>query len=224
MEPQEPLERRLMSNWPYAIALVPVAAAWLRGRLAGAAPDWTDLVAALLILGLVILDQRQRRRLEGISITDRLTGVFNSRYLRVELDRQVHVAHRTQLPLSMIFIDVDDLKKVNDRHGHLAGDAVLRRVSAALTTRIREHMDLCFRYGGDEFLVLCPHAGLAMAGAIAERILGIRDALGDRGVTLSLGVIELREGETPRDFLKRADGVMYSVKRRGKNAVGFDGA
>lgn len=217
----------LKSNWPYVLVLIPILAAWICDRQvpSDVRSTITNMISGLLTLVLVVIIQKQRRELQGVSITDKLTGVFNSRYLRIELDRQVCLSHRTQLPLSLIFLDVDNLKSVNDRYGHMVGNLILRQLGEFLTANIRQHMDLCFRFGGDEFLVLCPQADLETAKTIAERVLDLPDsvkAFGDKKITLSLGLIQLREKESPGDFLKRADRAMYSVKQNGKNGIGFD--
>lgn len=227
MATEETLAASLRTNWPYALALIPILTSWLCDRQVPADLRSTiaDGVSGLLTLLLVTIIQRQRRALEGISITDKLTGLFNSRFLRVELDRQVYMAHRTGLPLSLIFLDVDNLKAVNDRRGHVFGNGILRRLGQCLTGAIRHQMDLCFRFGGDEFLVLCPHADLAAAHEIAKRVFDIPNSIkqfADARITLSLGVIQLRGGESAGDFLKRADRTMYSVKLGGKNGIGFD--
>ncbi len=215
----------LSSNWPYVLALIPIMAAWACDR-----PGPADLrtavvnfVSGLLTLAFVVVIQAQRRELEGFSITDKLTGVYNERHLRSELDRQVFLAHRAHLPFSLIFIDVDELKAVNDRYGHMTGNSVLRKLGGAMAGVIRQHMDYCFRFGGDEFVVLCPHTDLEAALPIAERVLAIPEGVGalkSKKITLSLGVAQLRGLESSDDLLTRADRAMYSVKKNGKNAIG----
>jgi diguanylate cyclase (GGDEF)-like protein len=220
---------QLKAHWPYLLVLAPLADEWLKSR--GGATWLTltaDSVVVLTTLVMVAVIQAQRRRLEEASITDRLTGLFNSRHLRGELDRQVALAHRTRSPLSMIFMDLDRFKEVNDRWGHEVGDRLLRQAAQALLAETRAHVDLCFRFGGDEFLVLCPQTARSDAAAIAERVLRARVASEEAGgepVTMSLGVVELRRGETPREFLRRADAALYRVKQGGRNAIGYgDGA
>lgn len=227
METMNNLVVRLRGNWPYFLVLIPILAAWICDRQvpSNLRIAVTNALSGLLTLALVMIIQKQRRLLEDVSVTDKLTGVFNSRCLRLELDRNVLLSHRTRQPLSLIFLDVDNLKSLNDRRGHMAGNIVLRTLGQCLNARVRQHMDLCFRFGGDEFLVLCPQADLETARAIAERILDIPNgeaALREERITLSLGLIQLREGESAAAFLKRADRVMYSVKRAGKNAIGLD--
>jgi diguanylate cyclase (GGDEF)-like protein len=227
METQDTIAAKWKSNWPYTLVLIPIVAAWICDRCAASnmGSEIVNVLSAVLTLALVVILQSQRRQLEGVSITDKLTGVFNSRSLRSELDREVVLSRRTRIPLSLIFLDVDDMKSVNDRYGHMAGNSILRQLGKGLVAQTREHMDRCFRFGGDEFVVLCPHADLQIAAAIAKRVHGIPDgfeALKNMKITLSLGLIQLREAESPDDFLKRADRAMYSIKQNGKNGIGFD--
>jgi diguanylate cyclase (GGDEF)-like protein len=229
METKETFAASLEFNWPYCLALIPILAAWICDRNVPSDMRSTivNAVSGLLTLALVAVIQHQRQELEGVSITDQLTGVHNARYLKSELDRQVFLAQRAQLPLSLIFIDVDDLKSVNDRYGHMVGNSVLRQLGRGLNALTRQHMDLCFRFGGDEFVVLCPHTDLETAKEIAERVQGIPNddpALKSRKITLSLGLIQLRAAESSGDFLKRADRAMYYVKQNGKNGIGLDPA
>ena len=216
----------LKAHWPYLLVLPPLLAEWLKAR--GGGGNWLGLAADSLVvlttLAMVVVIQAQRRSLEEASITDRLTGLFNSRHLRGELDRQVALAHRARSPLTMIFMDLDRFKGINDRYGHEVGDRLLRKAAQALLAEVRQHVDLCFRFGGDEFLVLCPQTTLAEASAVAERILRARvssEEAGGEPVTMSLGVVELRRGESAREFLRRADLALYRVKQAGRNAIGY---
>ena len=217
---------QLWSNWPYLLVLTPLLAAWVKEKGHG---GWVSLATNILIsamtLVMVFIIQRQKDRLEELSITDRLTGLFNSMHLRDELAHQVALAHRLSSPLSLIFMDVDDFKSVNDRHGHDVGNRVLRQFAQSLLVAVRQDMDLCFRFGGDEFLVLCPHTELAAARKIAERIftmpLQLKE-LGNQKITLSMGLIQLNARESSTDFAKRADRVMYAAKQSGKNKIGLE--
>lgn len=217
----------LKQNWPYLLTLTPLLAEWARGR--GLAGGWgrlaLDTFLSLLTLVMVIVIQAQRRALQESSITDKLTGLFNSRHLRAELDRQTALAQRVHSPLSMIFIDMDDFKSFNDRYGHAVGDQLLRRFAQQLLLAVRQHVDLCFRFGGDEFLILCPHTRIDEAMGVAQRAfqspVELPEIKGEK-VALSLSVTELREGEGPREFLERADNVLYRAKQSGKNRICLD--
>lgn len=217
----------LKSNWPYLLTLAPPALEW--GRMRDYASGWVDAgletLVGLLTLSLIIVIQKQRRDLEESSITDKLTGLFNSRHLRTELDRQVSLTKRIRSPLSMIFLDLDEFKSINDRYGHAVGDMILRRVAQSLLGAVRQHVDLCFRFGGDEFLILCPHTHIDEAARIAARIIEAQNdlqGLNNEKLTLSLSVSALREEESPRMFLERADRAQYQAKRNGKNRMVFN--
>ena len=211
-------------NWPYLLTLTPLLAEWARGR--GLVGGWErfamDTFLSLLTLAMVIVIQAQRRALQESSITDKLTGLFNSRHLRAELDRQTALAQRVHSPLSIIFIDMDDFKSFNDRYGHSVGDQLLRRFAQQLLEAVRQHVDLCFRFGGDEFLILCPHTRIEEALRVAQRAfqspVEVPEIRGEK-VALSLSVAQLREDESPREFLERADRVLYRAKRGGKNRI-----
>lgn len=216
---------RLAANWPYLLSAIPMLGDWIsHGPLSPFALA-TDLISGLMIFSLVAVLQKKNRLLTEHAVTDKLTGLYNSRHLRTQLERQVRLARRTGSPLSMIFMDLDNLKRVNDRRGHAAGSELLRQFAESVASAVRRDMDLSFRYGGDEFVVLCPQTPLLTAREVALRLCRIPESLdacrADK-VTLSLGVIELKETEYPAEFIARADRVMYEVKRRGKNEVGME--
>jgi len=226
MLPESSRWDELKSNWPYLLTLAPLLAEW--GQPRWYAGSWVGPVLgtalSLMTLALVAIIQAQRRRLEEASITDKLTGLYNSRHLRAELDRQAALAQRIHSPLSMIFLDVDEFKSFNDLYGHLTGDRFLRRVAQSLLHVVRQHVDLCFRYGGDEFLVLCPQTRIEEAAEIAKRVAQMRLEPSRRpgeAVTLSMSVTQLGEGESPRAFLQRADRALYQAKHSGKNRMSF---
>jgi diguanylate cyclase (GGDEF)-like protein len=221
--PESPLER-LWDRWPYGLTFAPLAAEWaIHGRPPAEARAWSIVAASGLLVGLLVsLLLKKSRDLDEVSVTDKLTGLYNSRYLRSELDRQVALAHRSRAPLAILFVDVDDLKSVNDRFGHIAGDAVLLNLAQGLLSKVRAGMDSCFRFGGDEFLVLCPQTDLETARAVADRVARLPEELGvrvTRGAGLSVAVAALRPDERPVDLLRRADRLLYTAKRAGKGRV-----
>lgn len=168
-----------------------------------------------------------QQQLREQATRDPLTNLFNRRYLHETLNREVIRGHRDALDLSVILIDVDDFKQVNDLAGHAAGDIVLTTLAELLTAGIRG-TDFACRLGGDEFLLLLPGASLATA---AQRAGELRRAFarghqaepGGRGpsaCTLSLGVAQLRmDGETTEALLGRADQALYRAKQEGRNRV-----
>ncbi len=158
------------------------------------------------------------------SLKDPLTGVGNRTALEEAIRREVEFAHRYRLPLSLAILDVDHFKAINDRHGHLAGDCVLRH----LVERIQRHVrktDLVFRYGGEEFAILV-NAGLKDAARVAERIrreVESEPYLCQDGraipITVSIGVAALSAGEAPMRLFERADKALYMAKQAGRNRL-----
>jgi len=158
------------------------------------------------------------------SRVDALTGLFNRRWLDEVLDRQCRRCAADGTPLSLILIDIDHFKSVNDRFGHLAGDEALKVVAGHLRRSVRP-VDLAARFGGEEFAMLLCGIDLDGAAEIGERIrqdlegAEIFGAPGDPRVTVSLGISELQAFETPLQLLEKADRALYEAKRLGRNRV-----
>lgn len=161
-------------------------------------------------------------RAEQDALVDVLTGLNNRRAGLRDLDLMVSLNRRTRSPLCVIMIDVDHFKRINDTHGHEAGDRVLAELGALLPRMLRAS-DVPMRYGGEEFLVVLPGTGLPEARQVAERLrLAVSHALpmaGGAPVTVSLGVAVLGPLEPPADLLRRADVAMYAAKQAGRNRV-----
>ncbi len=173
--------------------------------------------------------------LEHIAVTDSLTNIANRRSLLKELDKRVTESHRYNQDFSIIMFDIDDFKKINDIYGHAAGDKILKEVTSVCKKWLRD-IDFFGRYGGEEFIVICPNTSLDGAMSLAERI---REAISQTEfgflsetlkVTISIGVTELYDhiytfqynaddGEIANAMIKAADKAMYRAKRRGKNCV-----
>jgi len=161
-----------------------------------------------------------------LTVTDDLTKLFNSRYLNVHLRREIKRSRRYGVPVSLIFLDLDGFKQVNDNHGHLSGSRALYEVGQILSETVRE-IDVVSRYGGDEFTIILPQTGATGAMIIAERIrasIQERVFLSDLGLnvrlTASFGVSTFPDhGQSREDLIQRADQAMYLVKDRGKNGV-----
>jgi len=160
-----------------------------------------------------------------LAVTDGLTGLFNRRYMEIHLGTLVTDAARTGRDLSLLIIDVDHFKAVNDTYGHDAGDFVIRTVAERLKRNTRD-ADLACRMGGEEFLLIMPDTPLSGAYQIGERIRSriasepfiYRD--GRIRVTASVGIATLEgENDTPEALLKRADNALYAAKRRGRNRI-----
>jgi len=164
--------------------------------------------------------------LKGLTFTDDLTGLYNQRYLEVILDRELSLAKRNDVRFSILFLDMDHFKNVNDTHGHLIGSRLLYEVGQEIKRTLRES-DVCFRYGGDEFLIILAHTGLEDAMVVAERIriqvekkrFLARENL-DIRLTASIGVASVPDHATTKlQILKAADEALYGVKKAVRNKV-----
>lgn len=168
--------------------------------------------------------------LERLSVTDRLTEMYNHGYFQQRLEEEINRCERFGHPLSLIMLDIDDFKAFNDSFGHVRGDEVLKGVSAVIRRNLRE-MDIAARYGGEEFVVVLPETEMDGAVVLGERIRqGVESmqwqAEGERPVvrTVSVGVAEYpKAARTPLRLLEAADKAMYSAKRAGKNRVATAG-
>ncbi len=182
------------------------------------------LVAAAAAFGAALENRARLGELEAESVTDDLTRVYNYRYLRLALRREVGRARRLGHPLGLLMLDVDHLKDYNERFGHLAGSQVLRGVAGVLRSSTRD-IDLVTKYGGDEFLLILPHTGRAGAEVLAERLRRAiaaaafpRLAAGE--LTCSIGVAVFPEGGvSPEALLAAADAALFEAKRTGRNRV-----
>lgn len=156
--------------------------------------------------------------LETVSITDRLTGLYNREKLDEVLEDERRRFDRYHEPYSLILADIDHFKQVNDRFGHQRGDAVLQRFSRLLQEQVRE-ADTLGRWGGEEFMIICPHTDAEGAHALAENLRRSVEALsldGDLRLTASFGVAEVREANTD-ELIGRADRALYDSKETGRN-------
>lgn len=168
----------------------------------------------------------QLKRSEALSVTDDLTALYNSRYLNQVLRRETKRASRHGRPLSLLFIDLDGFKAVNDTHGHLCGSRALVEAASVIRANARE-TDVVARFGGDEFALILPDTGHEGALAVGERIrerLAAHPFLAADGLSLrltaSVGVATMPDAATSSDgLIQAADIAMYAVKDRGKNGV-----
>lgn len=204
-------------------------------------------VAVLVLSGAVVLDARSHRLLRDVAalvatavqrevtrslalldraalydqaVRDGLTGLHNRFYLDDVLPKMLAGHDRDGSPLSVLMVDVDHFKLVNDRHGHLVGDAVLRHVATALDQMSRTG-DLTIRYGGEEFLVVLAGSRAAAAEVLANRLReAVAETRGDLpAVTVSVGVAEHQATEPSEHLLRRADGALYDAKGAGRDRV-----
>jgi diguanylate cyclase (GGDEF)-like protein len=217
-----------------------IAFLWAFGRqIAG----WPDLIVpAVFFLGACFvwltfrlalqtaLDIRRVTLLEKESITDSLTGLYNRRYLDRRLEEEFSRSRRYRTPLSILLVDIDHFKSVNDTHGHQAGDLVLSYL-AKLTLNAVRTSDIAARYGGEELLVIAPNTAESAAGALAERLrqhienheLVLTRDPGNRQIvriTVSVGVAVVDgEMENAQQLVQQADEALYRAKKEGRNRV-----
>ena len=175
------------------------------------------------------LEAAVQRRMAEAALREPLTGLYNRRHFQDRFAAEVAVAHRHGRPLSLLMIDVDRFKRVNDKYGHLAGDEVLKTVARALQQGIRIE-DVLARFGGEEFVVLAREAEVSEAKAVAERLRQLVDVAQTRwesghdvpvgiAVTVSIGVAQLGLNESERDLFEAADDAVYQAKKNGRNRV-----
>ncbi len=160
-----------------------------------------------------------------MTIIDGLTEIHNKRYLLEFLEREMARCQRYKRPMSLIMFDVDHFKSINDTHGHIAGDYVLRRLAFVINDKIRKE-ELFARYGGEEFVVVMPESSADQAATFAEKsreLIALTEFVFDGRaipVTLSLGVAQMKPTHTtPLDFIQHADNALYAAKRGGRNRV-----
>lgn len=188
--------------------------------------DLRTLSALADYAAIAIENARNFERIRELTLIDDHTGLYNARHLYRSLESEVARSRRFGRTFSLIFLDLDRFKMVNDRHGHQAGSAVLKEVGEVLRTALRA-MDVPVRYGGDEFVVLLPEADRGQAFAVAERLrrsINETAFLEDRGlrirVTASFGVATFPDdAATPEDLLRLADSAMYRVKETTRDGI-----
>ncbi len=182
------------------------------------------IITSLVLLLCLYSVNRFRRRLENVAATDSLTGLLNRHAFELLFEQAVHEAHRAKTPLSMILLDIDHFKNINDNHGHLAGDRVIMRVARLLENSLRNGDVLC-RWGGEEFLILLKQVSLKDAQQVAEKLRTSMAAeqlqLGNKALSItgSFGVAEFGGVETLVHFFARADRALYIAKSSGRNRV-----
>lgn len=216
--------------WGIVFALATALLRFLTG-LAQLPPDTplafrlVNEVAYLAVVGVAIAGLSELRRthtqLELLATQDPLTNVRNARAFTDALAQELGRNRRYARPLALVYLDLDDFKRVNDAHGHDTGDAVLRLVAEAMNSAVRA-ADVVGRLGGDEFAVLMPETDGTVAQAAATRLAtDIRTVFrGTPSVTVSIGVVStVGSNVTTEELLRRADQAMYEAKRAGKDRV-----
>jgi len=189
---------------------------------------------SILTLGFVIIllialsGLAAGEKLASLAIKDGLTGLFNQTYMKSRLQEEIYRSERYKYPLSLILIDLDDFKRINDKHGHATGDRVLKIFSDLLQEKVRAS-DISGRFGGEEFLILLPQTSCLDAASAAERIrkevavTPFRIGGGsDRSCqfTISLGVYSSpANGQNVDEIINLTDAALYRAKKEGKNKV-----
>jgi diguanylate cyclase (GGDEF)-like protein len=216
-----------------AIAFLSCVAWYIADLAAGnqyshpAIPVWNTFVRFGLFLSSALLLNALRQSLryqQHLARTDGLTGLYNRRAFEDRFEHDLLLAQRRKSTLTVVYVDVDDFKAVNDTLGHAGGDRVLLEIGRVLKTSVRE-TDSAARIGGDEFALVFPDTDAAAAHQVISKLTHeLREALGTNGlrVTCSIGVVTLLGSATSREqAVAAADKVMYQVKRKGKGAVEF---
>lgn len=194
----------------------------------------------ILFIGRLAIDTafeiQRTADIEHKNVTDHLTGIYNRRYLDERILQEIQRSHRYGLPFSFLLLDIDHFKSINDTHGHLVGDEVLKTLGKVLGRELRE-TDVLARYGGEELAVLAVHTPVADAANLAERlrraveasVMVPADESGKRPairITVSIGLAGAhnREVSDPQALIERADKALYRAKAGGRNRfVAFDG-
>jgi diguanylate cyclase (GGDEF)-like protein len=193
-------------------------------------PPLTDhqrsvLSAAAALLAVSLKNAELFREIRENSVRDGLTGCFNRTHAVEVLDAELRRARRSKLPLSLLMFDLDNFKNINDRHGHLCGDAVLAAIGAIMKSELRGS-DVKCRYGGDEFMVILPDTPVGGARQVADnlrRAIAERPVVWNDGqitVTASFGITAVNTADhDPRAAIARADSALYRAKQVGRNAI-----
>jgi diguanylate cyclase (GGDEF)-like protein len=172
----------------------------------------------------IIRERSLRTELKRLSTRDGLTGLYNRRYFDENLRHEARRALRQNFSMYLLFIDLDNFKGYNDHHGHQEGDKVLRELAKIILGNIRRDVDSAYRYGGDEFAVVLPHANRHQALLVAERFLTEYNKRNLGSTSLSIGLAKLEVSsetleENLQELITKADQALYSAKMNGGNQV-----
>ncbi|MEA3373220.1 MAG: diguanylate cyclase [Campylobacterota bacterium] len=191
--------------------------------------DYTLVWQILALLGVVFIFMIYRfqmmsnynKKLEKLSTTDALTELYNRRYLDTNMSAALELAKRYNTPFSLILMDIDDFKNINDTYGHDEGDRVLQKIATILSEHSRSN-DIVGRWGGEEFLIICSHSNTEGALTVAEKMCRTIEeevCFHDVCVTASFGVAEYDDDDTSDSIISKVDKALYRAKAEGKNRV-----
>lgn len=219
------------SRWAGVVISFFAAAGWLLAELYGKKVHeypvvlyWNDFMELLSFLFVSYIISALKNSLEQQKLSariDHLTGIPNRRHFYDLANLELNVSRRYGHPVTVMYLDIDNFKTVNDTQGHSAGDLLLRQVSGTIKEHIRK-ADVVARLGGDEFALLLPETGSEAARAVVDKVWGNLKVIvqSDWPVTFSIGMITyLTPPATVDELIRRADEVMYDVKRQGKNML-----
>lgn len=209
-----------------AVALTLTMTAFLMPQLLRVADTFTATTVTITILvttafayAFSVINNRQQRQLVRQATRDPLTGAGNRRALEQKLTALIAAFQRNRTPASLILIDLDHFKTVNDDHGHATGDQILQRITQIVNLRTRV-TDSLYRIGGEEFILVVDGQNIERASQLAEQLrtlVEVNELIPGRCVTISAGVAELRRNETIASWIMRADDALYRAKRAGRN-------
>jgi diguanylate cyclase (GGDEF)-like protein len=221
------LRRRLGALlWLYVLVPVPLLTDWIENDGLPVTPrGWlTEIAGGLVIAALVTRVRRDHRALEALARYDGLTGLANRRAFEAAIEAECARARRSHAPLSVVYLDIDRFKAINDRFGHAAGDRVLCQLAAAIGETVRLDVDGGFRLGGDEFAIVLPASTKVQAETVVERIRSFcasRDSRWAVGAfEFSAGIVEFDPQETAAELVSRSDAAMYRQKAARRPSAG----
>ena len=182
----------------------------------------SSIAAMMLIANMIVLiNNKLQQELINLSIKDPLTQCYNRRHMAQIFKQMTHLFQRSNTTVSILLIDVDYFKQVNDQFGHLVGDKILCQVVSVIEDNCRAS-DMLFRYGGEEFVLLLPEENIQNAGLIAEKnrtLLNTITLPDQRFISVSIGVCEMAADMSANDWIKYADQALYQAKSDGRNRV-----
>lgn len=213
------MKNKSFNYWVYLLCLTPFLTDLLEtGRFPTAPREYlTEIILGGLIIFFISLTHRHARKLTNLAEKDSLTGLYNRHRFMNNLEQAMTIVQRLKTPLSLVYIDVDKFKSINDTYGHSAGDKVLCNVAQLLLSCVKRRSDYCYRLGGDEFALILigldADSAKNMIDAGVENNQSSFPLLTKYKVALSYGATELKPEDTYQQFLHRADSLMYQSKR-----------